>query len=167
MMSAVRRSSSSRPRGRLRWMDRSCPSAAHARRSDTSSVRRTCSMHALRRAGLSSFPLPLPEGSACPVSGQKPPCAGAGSQPRDPSFDGPGRYPARRTPTAICDRSRRSRRSIAPRPPQSGPTPSSHPPAGAWRRSPPACASSLAFQSSVLQFAASGRTTSMGVDQCL
>ena len=56
MMSAVSRSSSSRPRGGLRCVERCCPSTAQARRSETDSSRRTCSMQARRRAGLSSFP---------------------------------------------------------------------------------------------------------------
>src|SRR4030095_14016110 len=56
MISAVRRSSSSRPRGTLRCVERCCPSAAQARRSETCSCARTCSMQARRRAGLRSFP---------------------------------------------------------------------------------------------------------------
>jgi hypothetical protein len=48
---AVRRSSSSRP---LRCVERCCPSAAQARRSETCSCARTCSMQARRRAGLRS-----------------------------------------------------------------------------------------------------------------
>src|SRR4029078_1124143 len=50
-MSPVRRSSSSRPRGTLRCVERCCPSAAQARRSETCSCARTCSMQARRRAG--------------------------------------------------------------------------------------------------------------------
>ena len=56
IISAVRRSSSSRPRGTLRCVERCCPSAAQARRSETCSCARTCSMQARRRAGLRSFP---------------------------------------------------------------------------------------------------------------
>jgi hypothetical protein len=52
----VRRSSSSRPRGILRCVERCCPSAAQARRSETCSCARTCLMQARRRAGLRSFP---------------------------------------------------------------------------------------------------------------
>src|SRR5689334_622151 len=50
-MSAVSWSSSSRPRGVLRCVERCWPSAAQARRSETFSSRRTCSMQARRRAG--------------------------------------------------------------------------------------------------------------------
>jgi hypothetical protein len=56
IISAVRRSSSSRPCGSLRCVERCCPSAAQARRSETCSCARTCSMQARRRAGLRSFP---------------------------------------------------------------------------------------------------------------
>src|SRR5437016_9209136 len=55
-ISAVRRCSSSRPRGTLRCVERCCPSAAQARRSETCSCARTCLMQARRRAGLRSFP---------------------------------------------------------------------------------------------------------------
>src|SRR5262249_58672209 len=58
-MSAVRRSSSSRPRGTLRCVERCCPSAAQARRSETCSWARTCSTQARRRAGLRSSPSSL------------------------------------------------------------------------------------------------------------
>src|SRR5215218_3337561 len=51
-MSALSRSSSSRPHGTLRCVERCWPSAAQARRSDTPSSRRTCSMQTRRRAGL-------------------------------------------------------------------------------------------------------------------
>jgi hypothetical protein len=40
----------------LRCFERRCPSAAQARRSETCSCARTCSMQARRRAGLRSFP---------------------------------------------------------------------------------------------------------------
>src|SRR5215472_9486675 len=40
-ISAVSRSSSSRPPGTFRWVERYCPSAAQARRSDTASTDRT------------------------------------------------------------------------------------------------------------------------------
>src|SRR3954469_8914101 len=56
------------PRGGLRCVERCCPSTAQARRSERESSRRTCSMQARRRAGLSSFPGPPPSGSACPAS---------------------------------------------------------------------------------------------------
>ena len=49
IISAVRRCSSSRPRGTLRCVERCCPSAAQARRSETCSCVRTCSMQARRR----------------------------------------------------------------------------------------------------------------------
>ena len=55
-IAAMRRSLSSRPRGTLRCVERCCPSGAQARRSETCSCARTCSMQALRRAGLRSFP---------------------------------------------------------------------------------------------------------------
>src|SRR5438874_7722255 len=71
-MSAVSRSSSSRPRGILRCVERCCPSAAQARRSEIDSACRTCSMQARRRAGLSSFPAPPPAGSAYPRSDPTP-----------------------------------------------------------------------------------------------
>jgi hypothetical protein len=60
VMSAVRRCSSSRPRGTLRCVERCCPSAAQARRSETCSCARTRSMQARRRAGLRSFPVQPP-----------------------------------------------------------------------------------------------------------
>src|SRR5213078_1298129 len=56
MVSAVSRSSSSRPRGILRWVERCCPSAAQTRRSETCMTSLTCSIQARRRAGLRSFP---------------------------------------------------------------------------------------------------------------
>src|SRR5262245_28425997 len=43
-------------RGTLRCVERCCPSAAQARRSETCSCARTCSMQARRRAGLRTFP---------------------------------------------------------------------------------------------------------------
>src|SRR5262249_39735478 len=52
IISAVRRCSSSRPRETLRCVERCCPSAAQARRSETCSCARTCLMQARRRAGL-------------------------------------------------------------------------------------------------------------------
>src|SRR5215204_1270444 len=55
-MSALSRSSSSRPCGTLRCVERCWPSAAQARRSDTPSSRRTCSMQTRRRAGLEVSP---------------------------------------------------------------------------------------------------------------
>ena len=82
---ALSRSSSSRPRGTLRCVERCWPSAAQARRSDTPSSRRTCSMQTRRRAGLRSFPGLPPAGSACPASGRQSLCAAACSQSRDPS----------------------------------------------------------------------------------
>src|SRR4029453_13513877 len=54
MVSAVSRSSSSRPRGTLRCVERCCPSAAQARRSETCSCARTCSMQARRLLAASS-----------------------------------------------------------------------------------------------------------------
>jgi hypothetical protein len=65
-MSAVSRSSSSRPRGTRRCVERCCPSARQTRRSDSFRVDRTCSMQARRRAGLTSFPKRPPSRSACP-----------------------------------------------------------------------------------------------------
>ena len=56
MVSAVSRSSSSRPRGTLRCVERCCPSAAQARRSETGMTAWICSIQARRRAGLRSFP---------------------------------------------------------------------------------------------------------------
>ena len=50
-MSATRRSSSSRPRGIRRWVERCCPSTRHARRSEIPSRSRTWSMD-WRRRGL-------------------------------------------------------------------------------------------------------------------
>jgi len=41
-------------------VERYWPSTRHARRSETHNFRRTCSMHARRREGLSNFPLMLP-----------------------------------------------------------------------------------------------------------
>src|SRR4051812_6363967 len=52
MTSAVNRSSSGRPRGTLRCVERCCPSAAQARRSETCITSLICSMQARRRAGL-------------------------------------------------------------------------------------------------------------------
>ena len=56
IISAVRRRSSSRPRGTLRCVERGCPSAAQARRLETCNCARTCSMQARRRAGLEVSP---------------------------------------------------------------------------------------------------------------
>lgn len=54
-MSAVSASSSSRPRGAFLWVDRCWRSTRQARRSETPSVLRTCSIASRRRAGLSSI----------------------------------------------------------------------------------------------------------------
>src|SRR3954449_12550238 len=56
MVSAVSRSSSSRPRGTLRCVERCCPSAAQARRSETCMTAWICSIQARRRAGLEVSP---------------------------------------------------------------------------------------------------------------
>ena len=76
---------SSRPRGILRCVERCCPSATQAQRSDTPSSRRTCSTHSRRRAGLRSSPRRPPAGSACPMLDPRPPSADGHFQPRDPS----------------------------------------------------------------------------------
>jgi hypothetical protein len=44
--------------GTLRCVERCCPSAAQARRSETCSCARTCSMQARRRAGLNALHCP-------------------------------------------------------------------------------------------------------------
>lgn len=60
MMSAVGRSSSGRPCGTLRCVERCWPSVRQVRRSETPSVCRTRSMHLRRREGLRSFPVQPP-----------------------------------------------------------------------------------------------------------
>jgi hypothetical protein len=84
MMSAVSRASSSRPCGMHRCVERCCPSTRQTRRSDSSSLDRTCSMQARRKAGLRSFAdavLRVPRRplsrSACPGS-DRPPRGAAG-----------------------------------------------------------------------------------------
>ena len=52
MMSAVSASSSARPWGTLRCVERCCPRTRQARRSETWSFRLACSMQRRRRAGL-------------------------------------------------------------------------------------------------------------------
>ena len=59
-LSGTRRSSSSRPRGIRRWVERCCPSTQQARRSEIPSRPRAWSMHWRRREGLRSFPVPAP-----------------------------------------------------------------------------------------------------------
>ena len=59
MISSVRRSSSARPCGTFLCVERCCPKARQARRSDTPSSCRTWSMHLRRREGLRSFPSQL------------------------------------------------------------------------------------------------------------
>ena len=54
-MSAVRASSSARPRGTFRWVERCCPRTWQARRSETWNFCLACSMQRRRRAGLRSF----------------------------------------------------------------------------------------------------------------
>ena len=79
IMSATRRSSSSRPQGIRRWVERCCPSTRQARRSEIPSRPRTWLMHWRRREGPKSFPGPPPQGSACPALDRKPPGAAARS----------------------------------------------------------------------------------------
>ena len=69
---ARHQSSSSRPRGIRRWVERCCPSTRHARRSEIPSRSRTWSMDWRRREGLKSFPGRPPPVSACPASDRKP-----------------------------------------------------------------------------------------------
>src|SRR5215831_17451219 len=149
-MSAVRRCSSSRPRGSLRCVERCCPSAAQARRSETCSCARTCSMQARRRAGLRSFPGQPPAECAYPASDRKPPCAAGCSRAQGPSGASPARSLARRTPGATDNTSPRSRRSGGLRPPCSGPVRPKHRPAATSRRSLQACIASLPLQSSLM-----------------
>src|SRR5262249_8051043 len=150
IISAVRRSSSSRPRGTLRCVERCCPSAAQARRSETCSCARTCSMQARRRAGLRSFPGQPPAERAYPASDRKPPCAAGCSRAQGPSGASPARSLARRTPGATDNTSPRSRRSGGLRPPCSGPVRPKHRPAATSRRSLQACIASLPLQSSLM-----------------
>src|SRR5262245_4724999 len=149
-MSAVRRCSSSRPRGSLRCVERCCPSAAQARRSETCSCARTCSMQARRRAGLRSFPAQPPAEWAYPASDRKPPCATGCSRAQGPSGASPARSSAHRTPGASDNTSPRSRRSGGLRPPCSGPARPEHLSAATWRRSLQACIASLPLQSSLM-----------------
>ena len=76
---------SSRRCGILRCVERCWPSAAQARRSDTRSPLRICSMLARRRAGLSNFPVQPPAGSACPGSDPTPLCEAERSRSQNPS----------------------------------------------------------------------------------
>jgi len=72
IMSSTKRSSSARPRGNRRCVDRCWPRTRQTRRSETLNSLRTWSMQARRREGLRSFPMQLPSGSTYPMSGQKP-----------------------------------------------------------------------------------------------
>src|SRR5262245_55155040 len=164
MISAVRRSSSSRPRGTLRCVERCCPSAAQARRSETCSCARTCSMQARRRAGLRSFPARPPAESACQASNRRPPCAAGCSRVRDPSGASLARSSARRTPGASDSRLLRSHQSGGSRRPCPGLGRPEHPPASTSQRSLQACIASLPSQSSLMSRLTSSRTTSLGVD---
>src|SRR5262245_26090588 len=148
IISAVRRSSSSRPRGILRCVERCCPSAAQARRSETCSCARTCSMQARRRAGLRSFPGQPSAEWAYPASDRKPPCAAGCSRAQGPSGASPARSSTHRTPAATDNTSPRSPRSDGLHPPCSGPARPEHRPAAASRRSLQACIASLPLQSS-------------------
>src|SRR5215212_3523874 len=105
MLSAVSRSSSSRPRGALRCVERCWPSAAQVRRSDTPIVCTMCSTQARRRAGLRSFPARPPPGSACPRSGPRRRGASVRSPPPAPSAAPPARTsaPELPPPAVVCD----------------------------------------------------------------
>ncbi len=61
---------------------------------DRQYARRTCSMQAQRRAGLSSFPGPPPAGSACRASDPTPPDEASGSPSQGPSDASPDRSSA-------------------------------------------------------------------------
>ena len=70
-MSANRRSSSARPLGLRRCVERCWPRTRQIRRSDTFSSLCYRSMQTRRRAGLRSFPWQPHSGSTCPASGPK------------------------------------------------------------------------------------------------
>jgi len=70
-MSANRRSSSARPLGLRRCVERCWPRTRQIRRSDTFSSLCNRSMQTRRRAGLRSFPWQPHSGSTCPASGPK------------------------------------------------------------------------------------------------
>src|SRR5215218_5816964 len=148
MTSAVSRSSSSRPRGALRRVERCWPSAAQARRSETDSVRRTCSTQARRRAGPRSFPARPPPGSACPRSSPRRRGGDARSPLPGPSAASPGPTSAPRTPAASGNGSPPSRRSPGSPPLRTAPARPGRPPAAAWPAPPQAGASCLPSRSS-------------------
>src|SRR5204862_4911234 len=147
MMSAVSRSSSSRPCGILRCVERCWPSAAQARRSETPSSQRTCSMQARRRAGLSNFPGKPPAGSACPASAPRSLCATERSRSPGPSDASADQTSDRRTRYASDSTSPPSHQSSGSHPRSASPVTSGHQLAATSQRSLPVCASSP-FQSS-------------------
>jgi len=107
MIAAPSGPSSSRMIGRRRCVERGCPITAHARRSETGSLERTCSTQSRRREGLSiratqpwGCPLKPPSGSAGRASVQTVSCAGARSPAPGPSAAWPGRVSSRRSPAA-------------------------------------------------------------------
>src|SRR5436190_9689921 len=144
-MSAVSRSSSSRPCGILRCVERCWPSAAQARRSETRSSRRTCSIQARRRAGLSNFPGLPPGGSACPASGPRSLCEDENSRSPDPSDASPGPTSDPRTLCASGSTSPRSRQLNGSHPRSASLATSQHQPAATSQRSLQACVSSSPF----------------------
>src|SRR5680860_792978 len=89
-----------RARETLRCVERCCPSAAQARRSETCRSCRTCSIQARRRGGLRSFPGQPPEGSTYPASDPRSPCATAHSPSPNPSAALPGPTSGRHIPGA-------------------------------------------------------------------
>ena len=95
-MSATSRSSSARPLGRWRCVDRCWPSTRHARRSEIPRLSRTSTMHMRRRAGLRSFPWRPPPGETCPGSRQRLLCEGAHTPSGDASALSADRSPCRR-----------------------------------------------------------------------
>ena len=164
MMSAVSRSSSSRPRGTLRCVERCWPSAAQARRSETCSLAGHARCRRGDARGLEVSPGSLLQDQLVQRQIRRPPGAAARSPPPAPSAASPGRSSARRTPAASGSTSPPSRRSSGSPRQRSAPATPARPPAAAWRRSPQACGSSSPSRSSSAQSHTSGRTTSKGED---
>ncbi len=144
MMSAVNTSSSARPQGLLRWVERCWPRILQAIRSETENFATTWSTPR-RRARLNSTPRQPLSGSASLASGPTQSCADARSFSRVPSAASPGHPSGRRTPL----RQREYVKCVTPivrtASPTDLPCDSRTSTWSSSRRSLPACASSGAF----------------------
>jgi hypothetical protein len=135
----VSRSSSDRPCGTLRWVERCLPRVRQARRSDTPRGCRTWSMHNRRREGLRGFPGQPKSESVSPGAGQTRLAEAAGSQPPAPSTVAAGPDSCRHTACANGNRSALSPRSAASIGQLTSPGPAALPRAATSKRSPRAC----------------------------